>query len=170
MKQSILSLAAIFCAVGSLFAQTINDLTGINTRAKDPVQYAQRFSWVREYHDWSNDIGFRQGNPVADCPQMDEPNEWAMNWNPSRDQSGLRLYYDQYYGALGGSCIPVLKGVAPTMRGVDAYPNCGYKLLEQSLFVWTNPSIPALAVGCRASAPCPITKTTQRPTSSTPTG
>jgi|GEM_PF-1914619 len=119
-------------SVCAAYAQIrINDLTGINVRATDLAAPKQRFTWVREFHDWSNDIGFP--NPYSDTlarfgRSLDpiNPSQWNMGFNPSYDQTGTYLSYNEYYAELQGRVIPVLKGIAPFMRGILNYPDaCG---------------------------------------------
>ncbi len=113
------------------FTQKINDLTGINVRATDLEAPKRRFTWVREFHDWSTDIGFP--SPWSDTAARTarlldpyKPDMWKISWSPSYDQTSIFLNYDEYYSNLKGRVIPVLKGVAPISRGIINYPTgCG---------------------------------------------
>jgi hypothetical protein len=115
----------------SAFNQKINDLTGINVRATDLEAPKQRFTWVREFHDWSTDIGFPNpwGDTAARVARLLDPYKpdmWKISWSPSYDQTSIFLNYDEYYSNLKGRVIPVLKGIAPISRGIINYPTgCG---------------------------------------------
>jgi hypothetical protein len=141
MKNNIFYIFICFLlACGSIPLQsnaqvTINQLTGINVKSKDPVSPMSRFSLVRVFHDWSQDIGF-SSSTAPNCPSIDIPADWQLQWNPSTDQSGPFLSFDQLYSALNTRAVPVLKGIAPSMRGHTYYPAfCGsIQPLEQKPF------------------------------------
>ena len=56
--------------------QTISELTGVNARAKDEHlndwEKMRRFESVREYHDWSIDVGYPGSNVAAPPPATDK--------------------------------------------------------------------------------------------------
>jgi hypothetical protein len=143
-------------------AQRINDLTGINAHPQDPVQHQKRFSWVRVWQDASTNQGYNQTdcdaahtcfqfpdpNPgqnsnhfcKAVCPDVNQPSDWHFAWNPSYNQTGAKLNYDEYYASLSKRVIPVLKGTPPSLRGNPNYPGCANRL-EQKHFClpdWCN--------------------------------
>ena len=125
--------------------QTMYELIGINTRAKDPVFRISQWSYVRDYHDWNPDPPLDQNNQPS---RPFEPSYSQLQWNPSRD--GAAVYnYDEYYGYSGmwRKTVPVLKGLAPEQRGFND-PNIfnfGSVLLDQKPFF--HPELPPWS-GC----------------------
>jgi len=138
--QKLWLLLALMWPVTALLAQTINDLVCINAKVFDPVTPLKRFNYVRVYHEWSDDMGnafhIQQGDnpatPIIEteyddsnrgrCLDLDDPSAWKFGWNPSYNQAGPFLRYDDYYKSLNGRCIPVLKGIAQQFRGYATYP------------------------------------------------
>ncbi len=140
MKQQILLLVlCMMLPMTTLLGQRINDLVCINAKVFDPVTPLKRFSYARVYHEWSDDMGnsihygdnpntsevecmdLNDGN-LGRCLDLDKPCEWRFGWNPSYNQSGPFLRYDDYYKSLNGRCIPVLKGITQHFRGYTSYP------------------------------------------------
>jgi hypothetical protein len=122
-----------------IFGQRINDLTGINAHAhKDPIWAQKRFSWIREWHDWSSDIGFAEvlkdeTDPMniiyysdSECLSMSDPTKWKLKFNPSYNQATNPLSFDNYYNQIKSTSnvVTVMKGIAPILRGHGFYPNC----------------------------------------------
>jgi Secretion system C-terminal sorting domain len=165
--KKVLTTCFLLLTVGGIpvFAQRINDLTGINAQAIDPLNMQKRFSWVRIWHDWSNDMAY-DNNCTAECTNVNTPADWQLQWNPSlNNQTGPYLSYNTYYASLAKTGIPVLKGIAPKMRGNTNYPNCyatGQKPLEQKPIclttnAWCNPDPTGCGLPNLADLPTPTT-------------
>lgn len=91
----------------------MKDFIGINTRSSDGPDYAAKFGFVREYHEWSDDTGFDQDG-IANCPQN------LLSFNPSNSEARL-IDLDDYYGRLSNRVSPCMKWLAPEMRGLQWY-------------------------------------------------
>lgn len=102
---------------------TMGELIGINSRISDPLVWQKKFGFVREYHEWANDINYDSDHAAGSPAQK-------YRWNPNYDIVNTRLGFDEYYSGLAGKVVPVTKGLAPEMRGYMFYPWCP-ELLEQ---------------------------------------
>ncbi len=135
LKKSVTFLLIVSSFVLQAQTQvTIDQLIGINTRAKDPIKRINKFSFVRDYYDWASDVGY-DADIVGGCPTA------KIKWNPSLD--GSVVYpYDYFYSSLYRKTVATLKGLAPEMRGLVNYNDCAI-LLEQkplcnSAFTFSN--------------------------------
>jgi hypothetical protein len=155
-------LGLIFCTLFStsnLRSQTqynniripLGEYIGINTRPSDPENRIQAFNHVRSYHVWANDVG---ASPTANavCPEDFEessPDFMRYSYDPSKSgASANKISMSGFYGGLSRKVSPVLKDIAPIMRGLT-YGACGELPFEQKPFcapdfTFTPPtSIPA---------------------------
>jgi Secretion system C-terminal sorting domain len=121
MSKLFLSFLFLLVFIGKLTAQnnttpiTMGTLVGVNANAKADWRRLSKFSNIREFHQWSQDIGFSQDS-FADCPDINDPYRWV----PSYDASGL-INFDDFYGRNKGTTV-ALMGVAPQMTGAKYYP------------------------------------------------
>ena len=157
-QQKLLLVLGLMSLVTALPAQSINDLICINAKVFDPITPLKRFSYVRVYHEWSDDMGNSMHIQPGDnpntpnvieveyddgyrgrCLDLDAPGAWKFGWNPSYNQSGPFLRYDDYYRSLNGRCIPVLKGIAQQFRGYTSYPGDN-RWMDQKPTCPTNPT------------------------------
>lgn len=91
----------------------MRDFIGINTRASDDIGFIQKFGFVREYHEWSDDAGF-DTDGIPNCPQN------LLSFRPSNNEATL-INYDDFYAQLSGRVSPSMKWLAPEMRGLQGY-------------------------------------------------
>ncbi len=111
---------------------TMDQLIGINARGSDPVSRLRVFECVREYHQWNDDVGDAPSN-TAQCPDDFNPMSSSFlryRYNQSFNGAAL-INYDDFYHTLYQRSIPVLKGLAPMMRGYNYYPASSPHLLDQ---------------------------------------
>lgn len=159
----LLPALCLLLATSELFGQKINDLICINAKVFDPAAPLKRFNYARVYHEWSDDMGnsihygdnpntaetdcvdLGDGN-LGRCLDLDNPCEWKFGWNPSYNQSGPFLRYDDYYKSLNGRCIPVLKGITQHFRGYTNYP-------YDSRWMEQKPTCPVSPTGFTLDAP-----------------
>jgi hypothetical protein len=109
-----LLLACTLYWIGSnLFAQqpTMNQLVGINVKPQENLQGATRFSTIRSWHLFEDDIS-QGGGDGNGCPF--DAGDPKLRWNPSYNGNKL-IRYDDYYRAAPQRFIPVLHGNAPMM-------------------------------------------------------
>ncbi|MBL7825324.1 MAG: T9SS type A sorting domain-containing protein [Saprospiraceae bacterium] len=104
---------------------TMGELVGINSRISDPIVWQKKFGFIREYHEWANDINY-DNNTTANCPTTGK-----YRWNPSYDEGNAQSTFNVYYSGLAFKVAPATKGLAPEMRGYNFYPSGCPKLLEQ---------------------------------------
>jgi hypothetical protein len=119
---------------------TMDQLLGINTRGSDPVRFLRGFNHVREYHQWNDDVGDAASSQAV-CPEDFNPASGAFlryRFNPSLNNAAL-IYYDDFYNQLYQRAVPVLKGLAPQMRGYNGYPLFAPQLLDQKAVCLTGP-------------------------------
>ncbi len=91
----------------------MKNFIGINTRSSDDLAYIRKFDFVREYHEWSDDTGFDQDG-IPNCPQN------LLSFSPSNSEAAV-IDLDDFYRQLSGRVSPVMKWLAPEMRGLKWY-------------------------------------------------
>lgn len=128
----------LFCFTSYLPAQlpiervTMDQLIGINARGSDPLARLRVFETVREYHQWNDDVGDAPSD-IAQCPDDFNPlapSFLRYRYNQSFNGAAL-INYDDFYRTLYQRTVPVLKGLAPMMRGYSYYPAWSPHLLDQ---------------------------------------
>lgn len=127
MKSLITTSLWLMCLhCNTLFSQDANprplmkDFIGINTRSSDDIRFIQKFDFVRTYHEWSDDAGFDLDG-IPNCPHN------LLSFNPSNSEAAI-IDLDGFYRQLSGRVSPVMKWLAPEMRGLTHYDPV---LLEQ---------------------------------------
>lgn len=136
LKSTLLIVGIFVCAHPVLNAQDKNprplmkDFIGINARASDDLTLLQKFDFIREYHEWSDDTGYDEDG-IPNCPEN------LLRYNPSNSRAGV-INYDAFYQTLSGKVSPCLKGLAPEMIGLMDYDA---KLQEQKPICSSNGAV-----------------------------
>lgn len=140
----------LFISITCFGQVTMDKLIGINARGSDPVSRLKKFDHVRDYHQWNDDVG-DSNDTLSRCPaDFNAHDAQYLRYRLNQSFSGAALiFYDDFYQGLYRKAIPVMKGLAPQMRGYTHYPN-EPKLLDQKPFCLTgafdNDSLPPATV------------------------
>lgn len=114
LRLYVLTISTLFFITNDFYAQTVGSLIGINARAKDRVNdKLQKFSLIREYHDWGLDEQFSASGEI-------ECGVGPLIWNPSADGTGY-VNFDEFYSDFDKNIFPVLKGNSYKMGGHTNY-------------------------------------------------
>jgi Secretion system C-terminal sorting domain len=136
-------ILVLSCFAQSMKAQnnnspiTMGKFVGINVDAKANYRRVAKFESVREFHIWSQDIGFSNSS-TATCPGLPAAGQ-GFRWVPSYEGAGF-VNFDQFYPTTRG-ISPALMGIDPQMTGATEFQLAGHERnAELKALCWNSPS------------------------------